>query len=31
MPGTTTYAALLRESRTESINAPVFDRKSDTA
>ena len=31
MPATTTYAALLGESRTESINATVFDRKSGGA
>jgi hypothetical protein len=31
MPATTTYAALLRESRTESINAMGFDRKSGGA
>ena len=27
-PATTTYAALIRESRTQSINATVLDRKS---
>jgi hypothetical protein len=31
MPATTTYAALLKESRTEYINAKVLDRKSGEA
>jgi hypothetical protein len=31
MPATTTYAALLKESRTKYINATSLDRKSGVA